>query len=416
MAVDNRPFKSKEQDGQGNEVIIRDQQLVEQGTTTTMASGACFETRDVDDRPVKIPRDNMMNIVLECIGIILNDSSRNLGTNVQKALGLQGNTVGHSTVADFASVLGGVAAGFTDANLLKSPGAYFIWTVEPAQANLPSFNGDHLVDVQRINNVIIQKDYCTQFDGAALVNQAVFYRYLHTPDTNNTWTAWMRTDNFGCNTPSALAELLGALTVTNNPFIDRYDDLDDFTTIGIYGCNLNPDASEVSHYPNSDSWKVGQLMVISGTYQSGGNQVTQIFFSRGETIGTYQRIKWSTIWEDWVRVDNFGCSTPSALAELLGAGGTKLASYFSGEYSVPNNTTWDFNVGFTGPALVFVRDANGSSDGNLFICGWRGHSYQIINNTITGLAAYFYEDGSGYIRVDNLTGANMTVYMSAVKL
>lgn len=108
MAVDNRPFKSKEQDGQGNEVIIRDQQLVEQGTATTMASGACFETRDVDDRPVKIPRDNMMNIVLECIGIILNDSSRNLGTNVQKALGLQGNTVGHSTVADFASVLGGV--------------------------------------------------------------------------------------------------------------------------------------------------------------------------------------------------------------------------------------------------------------------------------------------------------------------
>lgn len=107
MAVDNRPFKSKEQDGQGNEVIIRDQQLVEQGTATTMASGAYFETRDVDDRPVKIPRDNMMNIVLECIGIILNDSSRNLGTNVQKALGLQGNTVGHSTVADFASVLGG---------------------------------------------------------------------------------------------------------------------------------------------------------------------------------------------------------------------------------------------------------------------------------------------------------------------
>lgn len=107
MAVDNRPFKSKEQDGQGNEIIIRDQQLVEQGTATTMASGACFETRDVDDRPVKIPRDNMMNIVLECIGIILNDSSRNLGTNVQKALGLQGNTVGHSTVADFASVLGG---------------------------------------------------------------------------------------------------------------------------------------------------------------------------------------------------------------------------------------------------------------------------------------------------------------------
>lgn len=106
MAQDTRPFKSKEQDGQGNEIILRDQQLVEQGNATTMPSGACFETLDVDNRPVKIPRDNMMNIVLECIGIILNDSSKNLGTNVQKALGLQGNTIGHSTVADFASVLG----------------------------------------------------------------------------------------------------------------------------------------------------------------------------------------------------------------------------------------------------------------------------------------------------------------------
>lgn len=121
MAVDNRPFKSKEQDGQGNEIIIRDQQLVEQGTATTMASGACFETRDVDDRPVKIPRDNMMNIVLECIGIILNDSSRNLGTNVQKALGLQGNTVGHSTVADFASVLGGEYIHVSSASELNNP-------------------------------------------------------------------------------------------------------------------------------------------------------------------------------------------------------------------------------------------------------------------------------------------------------
>lgn len=106
MAADTRPYKSKEQDGQGNEVIIRDQQLVEQSTVTTMPSGACFETLDIDGRHVKIPRDNMMSIVLECIGIVLNDSSKNLGTNVNKALGLQGNTIGNVTVNDFASVLG----------------------------------------------------------------------------------------------------------------------------------------------------------------------------------------------------------------------------------------------------------------------------------------------------------------------
>lgn len=108
MAADTRPYKSKEQDGQGNEVIIRDQQLVEQSTVTTMPSGACFETLDIDGRPVKIPRDNMISIVLECMGIVLNDSSKNLGTNVNKALGLQGNTIGNVTVSDLASVLGGV--------------------------------------------------------------------------------------------------------------------------------------------------------------------------------------------------------------------------------------------------------------------------------------------------------------------
>ena len=135
MAQDVRPYKSKEQDGQGNEIILRDQQLVEQGNATTMPSGACFETLDVDNRPVKIPRDNMMNIVLECIGIILNDSSKNLGTNVQKALGLQGNTIGHSTISDFASVLGVSYvsnSSVTDANAttyvdgLQKDGIYFI--------------------------------------------------------------------------------------------------------------------------------------------------------------------------------------------------------------------------------------------------------------------------------------------------
>ena len=33
---------------------------------------------------------------------------------------------------------------------------------------------------------------------------------------------------------------------------------------------------------------------------------------------TYQRTKSGDTWSDWVRVDNFGCSTPSALASLLG--------------------------------------------------------------------------------------------------
>lgn len=104
MAVDNRPFKSKEQDGQGNEVIIRDQQLVEQGTTTTMPAGACFQTLDVDGRPVKIPKDNMLNLIVEGLGIIFNGQSDQ--QTVTKVPTLNGNNFGASTVATLASVLG----------------------------------------------------------------------------------------------------------------------------------------------------------------------------------------------------------------------------------------------------------------------------------------------------------------------
>lgn len=106
MAVDNRPFKSKEQDGQGNEVIIRDQQLVEQGTTTTMPAGTYFQTLDVDGRPVKISKDNMLNLIVEGLGIIFNGQSDQ--QTVTKIPTLNGNNFGASTVATLASVLGAI--------------------------------------------------------------------------------------------------------------------------------------------------------------------------------------------------------------------------------------------------------------------------------------------------------------------
>ena len=158
MAADTRPYKSKEQDGQGNEVIIRDQQLVEQSTVTTMPSGACFETFDIDGRPVKIPRDNMMSIVLECIGIALNDSSKNLGTNVNKALGLQGNTIGNVTVNDFASVLGdngiGIKPHICHSNdvLSLSYALIFAYNDGTACAGLYILEGSVLVTLSEMEN------------------------------------------------------------------------------------------------------------------------------------------------------------------------------------------------------------------------------------------------------------------------
>lgn len=104
MAADTRPYKSKEQDGQGNEVIIRDQQLVEQTSRTTMASDEYFEIVDVDGRIAKIPKDNMIGIVREALGTLLNSLTDQ--TTVAKFLTLNGNTLGASAAATAASVLG----------------------------------------------------------------------------------------------------------------------------------------------------------------------------------------------------------------------------------------------------------------------------------------------------------------------
>ena len=104
MAQDVRPYKSKEQDGQGNEVIIRDQQLVEQTSQTTMASGEYFEIVDVDGRMAKIPKDNMIGVVREALGTLLNSLTDQ--TTVAKFLTLNGNTLGASAAATAASVLG----------------------------------------------------------------------------------------------------------------------------------------------------------------------------------------------------------------------------------------------------------------------------------------------------------------------
>ena len=100
MAQDVRPYKSKEQDGQGNEIILRDQQLVEQTSQTTMASGEYFEIVDVDGRMAKIPKDNMIGIVKDALGILLNGLADQ--TTVAKFLTLNGNTLGASAAATAA--------------------------------------------------------------------------------------------------------------------------------------------------------------------------------------------------------------------------------------------------------------------------------------------------------------------------
>ena len=180
MAVDNRPFKSKEQDGQGNEVIIRDQQLVEQGTTTTMPAGACFQTLDVDGRPVKIPKDNMLNLIVEGLGIIFSGQSDQ--QTVTKVPTLNGNNFGASTVATLASVLGVNTRNFLgqayilDANTIVAPpgefGVYYCFVNDISTSSTHFPNNDtfgNLLSISFPQNGIFQVWFSA--------NNGIYYRF-----------------------------------------------------------------------------------------------------------------------------------------------------------------------------------------------------------------------------------------------
>lgn len=97
--ADNRQFADHVEIGGAN-VYFKE----EPTTDTTMANTSYFKTVDADGNPVKISRDNIMGIVKECLGTILNGLSDQ--TTVTKVPTLNGNTLGASTAATLASLLG----------------------------------------------------------------------------------------------------------------------------------------------------------------------------------------------------------------------------------------------------------------------------------------------------------------------
>lgn len=194
MAADTRPYKSKEQDGQGNEIILRDQQLVEQASQTTMASGEYFEIVDVDGRMAKIPKANMVDIVREALGSLLNGLTDQ--TTVTKVPSLNGNTLGASTVATLASVLGvnGQLSNNVSFDSLTHNGNWYVI----AHPDSPT-SGTGVLVCKFASDIYGYQMFKT--------STATYIRHYF-----GGWAKeWQRLDNFGCNTAADLASLLGGL-------------------------------------------------------------------------------------------------------------------------------------------------------------------------------------------------------------
>lgn len=125
----------------------------------------------------------------------------------------------------------------------------------------------------------------------------------------------------------------------------------------------------------------------------------------------YHRTLHESSWSSWVRVDNFGCSTPEALASLLGAKRYVFDGTITTDIYTPTETG-----GKTLLALISSNHASGSNTGSLIVMircfrGTKGVDVTTISSsgeTITLYPLTIDTNDDGYLRFTCASNTNMT--------
>lgn len=76
-------------------------------------------------------------------------------------------------------------------------------------------------------------------------------------------------------------------------------------------------AYRLSNY-SGNVFSAGSFGVIDVVVNASYARMNAVLTTSGLSYQYYTRLAWSSEWRDWQRIDNFGCSTPKALASLLG--------------------------------------------------------------------------------------------------
>ena len=107
--ADNRQFSDHSVIG-GVNVYHEDKKLAESPSQSSVASTDYFVLKDTDGVPHKIVKADVLEMVRDAMGTIL--ANNNKGTSVAKVptIGTTDNDFGSSSIADLASVLGGIYA------------------------------------------------------------------------------------------------------------------------------------------------------------------------------------------------------------------------------------------------------------------------------------------------------------------
>ena len=204
MAADNRNFVNKFANEGGGDVLVEDKRLEElKSATAKTASQISTSTdyvplQDTDGNLVKINPASFEEAVRNVLGSLLANNDK--GTTISGIPALSGSGAsldfGSVTPANLASVLGVpnfktvVESQGESIDDIDETGWFYVY-------GSPNGMGYTLVH-PRANN------YRLQFRNTD-TNSEFKVRTMN----NGTWSSWERCDNFGANTPEALASLLG---------------------------------------------------------------------------------------------------------------------------------------------------------------------------------------------------------------
>lgn len=157
----------------------------------------------------------------------------------------------YSDLSSLASALGGMKENQinneTDLNTLKTTGLYSWINMASKPQNAPSN---------------VAGGFCVVLSGSAFYRQIVFDGYygdrgiyVRTTHSENNWTSWVRTDNYGT---SSLAELASALGGVTGSYTDPLDAPNGLT----YVEGISP--SSVPSDVNTDGWTLKSANSVAG--------------------------------------------------------------------------------------------------------------------------------------------------------
>ena len=173
-----------------------------------------------------------------------------------------------------------------------------------------------------------------------------------------TWSPWVRVDNFGCATPDALAIILGV----EQEYGAVLTNIDLNTITSDYKAEYSGTAGVTNKPENNNDEFILICTKLSKGFTS-PRVLQRAYYKSGHSYYRWAQITSGVAtWEGWSRTDNFGANTPSDLASLLGGASMYVNANDANEVTIPGfyqNNNWIANTPCGSGILIMPYYLNG---------------------------------------------------------